>query len=312
MALFNQSVKLVSAVISEIADTIGASADSEMRLRGMNSLNAAIGHTNMRARWDFLQTEAPPTLIYAPFQVGGVTASAGQTSALAPASHGIFIDDVLSMTGVIAGTRITATAAGTIGFDTTTMTSLTAVNQVVTASLIRDTYALPSDFKISYNVRLYGSQRILTPVRRRVYDLGTPNPFTATTPLGYDLYAAGGKGRIKILPPPTAADVMKLDYYRRMTVASATADATIFDVPQDIEPFTIAYAKWHFLTDKGEGRLDQANTWLTYADAGFKQMIAEQTNHPDEILAFLPAAAFSGYWNTGPNSTSRVDWDYSG
>lgn len=307
MPLFTQSTKAVSAVVTEIADAVGASADAEMQTRAFKSLNAGIEYLNGRANWDFLLTEADPISIVGPLSVTGVTAASGQTSAAAPAGHGFLVDDLLAMPGVVLGTRITATAASGFGFNST-LTNTVGTGTVQTATATRDMYALPSAWKSPYSVRLLAVPSTLRPLRRRFYDRSILNEFQASTPVGYDVFTIGGKGKIRMLPPPSAPDVLELRYYRRMTVGSATADGTMLDIPQDYEPYLIAWSKWHFIMDKGEGRSEQGSTWLAFAQDGFKQMLSDQTRLPDEDLMFVPGAVtYNPAWT--PNMTRYIDWD---
>lgn len=308
MSLFNQSTKLVSAVIAEIADSVGASGDPEMLTRSMRSLNAAILHFNSRARWDWMQTQSPPISLVAPFTVTGVSAVSGQSSALVPTSHGLLVDDLISFTGLPLGTRVSATAAGSIGLFSSIGSSYgTATSTDATA--VRDMVSLPSDFKSMYSLKTMSNQFALRPVRRRFKNRVSSTELTPSTPIAYDQFPAGARGKVQIVPPPAYADTLQFNYYRRMTVASATADGTTLDIQQDHEPYLIAYAKWHFIADKGDGRAEQMQTWFTFAEGGLKQMLADQTTVPDEDLMFQPGAS-SYDVNTGMNSTRYIDWTY--
>lgn len=298
--MFNGSVKTVSATVQEIADSVGASADPEMQARAGRSLFTAIEHFSNRANWDFLLTEAPPIAIVAPFQVTGVSASAGQTSAAMPAGHGFLVDDIISGPGFPAGLRISATAAGAVNFPVPYVTGVTGIF-VITAAGTRDMYDLPADFRNPYSIRMYGSMSTLRPIRRRFYDRSVINEFTVTTPIGYDIFQIAAKGKIRLLPPPAGPDVMQVRYYRRMAIATSTASTATLDIPQDYEPYFIAWAKGMFLTDKGEGRSEQGATWLAFANDGMRQMISDQTRIPDEDLMFQPGAfQYDPAW--GPNS----------
>lgn len=311
MALFNFSTKTASAVIAEIADSIGASADSDMLTRAQRSLNAGIEYLNTRANWDFLLTEATPQSVYAPFSVTGVTASAGQTSALAPASHGFEIDDILSFPGILAGTRISATAAGSIGFATQITTTIGTGNQVVTATGARDFYSVPSNFRVVHSVRTLSNGAVLWLYRRRAYDRSiSTQEYTAGTVQGYDISQISTRGKLRLLPPPATADVLELRYFRRMATATSVSDSATLDIPQDFEPFLIAWSKFYLITDKAEGRGDQAQTWLTFANEGISRMLSDQARQPDEDLRFIPGA-ISLTQASGPNSTRYIDWTSS-
>ena len=309
MSLFQPSLKAVSAACQEIADCVGASADTEMTTRAGRSLNAALEHFNNKANWDFMRTEAPLVSVLAPFTVTGITASAGQASAAAPAGHGIAVDDFLVGSGFGSGVRVSATAAGGFGIYGL-VTGFTAGATVVSAQVTRDSYALPTDWKRPYSVRLLVSQRVLRYVGRRLYDRSTSNEQQSSTVGFYDLFMSGATGKMRLLPPPPSADMLLMRYYRRMTVATATSDSTAVDIPQDYEPYLIAWAKWHFLVDKGEGRGDQMKTWFVMAQEGLKTMIQDQTKNPDEDLGFIPGQF--QYGNFGDFSTTFIPWEYTG
>jgi hypothetical protein len=310
LSLFNQSTKPVSAAVVEVADSAGASADAEMLNRSLRSLEAAFQHFNTRANWDFLINEAPVSAIIAPFLVTGTSASGGQTSAAMPTGHGFLPDDIIGLDGLPPGIRVTATGASGVGFTMPYSTTAAGIN-IITAVGNRDSYALPADFRNPYSVRLYGVMSTLRPLRRRQYDRSIVSEFTNSTPVAYDITYIAPHGKIRLTPPPGAPDVMQVRYYRRMTMPSATADATNLDILQDYEPYLIAWAKWHFLMDKSEGRGDQAATWLSFAQDGIKQMIADQTRVPDEDLMFIPGA-YSYNPAFGPNSVRGTLDNYWG
>jgi hypothetical protein len=307
MALFQPSTKAVSAVCQEIADTVGASGDGEMTTRAGRSLFAAMEHFNNRANWDFLRTESAPIRVFAPFTVSGITASAGQSSALAPVGHGLLPDDFLMCSGFALGTRISATASGSFGFYGQ-VSGFTSGNTVVSATINRDMYDLPSDFKASYGARLHNSNVELRYVNRRTYDRSMYNEYTTSTPYWYDLFMVGNRGKIRLLTPPVAEDDLQLRYYRRMTIPTTTATGDAIDITQDYELYLISWAKWHFLTDKGEGRSDQAKTWFALGNDGLVTMLRDQTRIPDDGLMLVPGHFQFG--TIGDNTTRWLPWEY--
>jgi hypothetical protein len=117
----------------------------------------------------------------------------------------------------------------------------------------------------------------------------------------------GSKGKIRLLSPPNGADWLMVRYYRCMATAAASSTSTTLDIPSDYEHYLIAWAKWHFLTDKGEERKAQATTWLSLAEDGLKTMLKDQTNIPDEDLSFVPGHAQAG--PTNDNSVAGIMWD---
>lgn len=310
MSLFQPSTKAVSAACQEIADCVGASGDSEMTTRGLRSLRAMFQHFNNHRgiKWNFLRAEAAPVTVFAPFAVTGVSASAGQSSAAAPAGHGIQLDDMIAGSGFGAGERVSATAASGFGIYGT-VTGFTAGATVVTPTFSRDLYALPSDCKAIYTAALLIARRPLYYIGRRLYDRLDSHYGQASTPAYYDLFVMGAKGKIRLLEVPNASDRIMMRYYRRMTVPTVSATAEALDIPDDYEGYAMAWAKWHFLVDKGEGRGEQAKTWFSFATEGLRTMLAEQTMVPDEALVFVPGHVAGGSW--GDSTTRFLDWDFT-
>jgi len=306
VALFTQSSKAVSAACTEIADTIGASADTDMTNRAWRSLKAAFQHFNNR-KWDYLRAEAPPVAVYAPFTVTGVTASAGSTTFACPTGHGININDIVTSVYIPSVVRVSATAAGS--FSVVLTTSMPATTAVDNPQFYRDMYAAPADWKAPYTARLQMSNRPLTYIGRRHYDKSVVNEVNNTTTFWYDLFMIGNAGMVRLLAPPLYNDVLQLRYYRRMTIPSASGITGAIDIIEDYEPYLMSWAKWHFLVDKGEGRGEQAKTWFALATEGIKTMLADQSNIPDEGLMFLPGASQPG--QLGDNTTRWIWFDYS-
>lgn len=307
MSLFQPSSKAASAAIAEIADTVGASADSEMLTRAWRSLNATLEHFNNRSNWNFALTEATPVSVLAPFTVTGITASGGAYWVDAPVGHGVKPQDYIAGNGFPAGTRVSSTAAS--GFNIFGVVTGFTGTATGSASFTRDMYDLPSDYKAMYSVRTLANNTVMTQVGRRLYDRVVANEQTTSTPVWYDLYMVGSVGKIRLLPPPNSADTLLMRYYRRMAVATSTADATTLDIPQDYEPYLIAWAKWHFLVDKGDGRLEQGKTWFTLGEQGLTMMVKEQNRKPDESLMFIPGQ-FS-YGNLTDSNTRVIPWEYN-
>ena len=305
MALFNQSTIPWITAVQSIADSIGASADNEMTVRAHHSLRAAFQIMGGKYRWEFMRTEATPQQVIAPFQIA-ITASAGQTSASALVGNGVLADDVLVGSGFMLGVRATASGASGFGFSVA-LTGFTG-QQSFTITAVRDMYSAPSDMRNGYGVKLLGSQRPLRYIQRRGWDRAITDEFAADTPEGYDLFRLGEKSKIRLIPPPATSDVLFQRYYRRFSLASASGVTSTLDIPEDYEEIPIAWAKWHFLVDKGEGRKQQAGTWLSLAQDGLKNMLAEQTAIPDENLGFVP-----GYLPqaAGDRSTRWLEWNYN-
>lgn len=280
----------------EVADSAGVSADPAMTTRAGRSLNAALGHFCTLNTWQFLLTEANPITVVAPFVVNtGIKASAGIASCSATAGHGFEPDDFLLGPFFGLGTRVTATAAAGFGLNRFTLVTAAGL-QAMSATGNRDRYNLPSDWSMPYSARLYGANRVLKLIRRRAYDrvMSPSLDFSPNTPVGYDIFGIGANGRIGLLPPPAASDVLGIRYFRSMAIPSATGSSASLDIPAAYDQYLIAWGKWHFLTDKAEGRGEQATTWLSFANEGIKTMKGNETAIPDEDLGFMPGHAYGG------------------
>lgn len=304
MALFRQSAITWVAAVQQVADSIGASGDTEMINRAHTSLRAAFQAIGGRARWDFLRGEYPVQVVTGPFSLGTVSATASSAYATVASGHGIAVDDIVSADGFLYGVRVSATAS--TGFGVTV--APTAGGSAVTATFTRDMYSAPADMRSEYGVKLLSSQRPLIYIRRRPYDRSATDEFTASTPYWYDLFMLGSASKVRLVPPPAGSDLLFQRYYRALTVANVTGSTAPLDITVDYEWLPIAWAKWHFLTDKGEGRKDQATTWMSLAQDGLKQMLAEQTNLPDDDLTMTPGH-LPYWWDS--RSTRWINWDWT-
>jgi hypothetical protein len=241
--------------------------------------------------------------------ITGCTASGGTNYVTTPnQSHGILPQDFVQgqMFSSNAAGRVTATATGGGGtgiigfannFNTTLIASAGAGN--ITVSANRDMYDLPTDFKQPYDARLLDAQYTIRFVGRRHYDRSVTSEFLpAGTPLYYSDFNFGQLGKFQLLRPPAQTDRLQLRYYRKMDPTSATAD-----IPEQYEPYLMAYAKWHFLLDKADA-YERANQWLTFAMEGLKQMFKENTRKPDEDLMMYPGH-YSFNLPLGPNSVRQ-------
>lgn len=310
MAIFNQSSIPWATAVETIADCIGASGDHEMRMRAHRSLRATFQWLGGKGKWDFMRTEFTPQRVVAPFSVA---ASATGASAVitVPTSHGIEIDDIVQGNGLFLGTRALATGATTITL-TTAVSGITTAGGTTTVTAIRDLYSAPSDMRTGYSVRLLGSQKALRYVGHRLYGRVQGDEFAVDqVPTHYDLFLLGAKSKVRLIAPPGASDTLFQRYYRRFTLAVSSASATglALDIPEDYEDFVIARAKWHFLTDKGEGRKDQATVWHEVSKDGLAVMLSEQNSQADEDLMIIPGHSAGDFDTT--RSTSYLPWEYA-
>lgn len=305
--MFNQSSIKWATAVMRIADCVGASSDAEMQARAHNSLRAAFQWLGGKGKWDFMRTEFQPQSVIGPFglSVSATGASAGISAAT---NHGLQVDDLIVGDGFFPGTRVSATASQSITL-TTAVSGITTAGGVAAVTAVRDMYAAPSDMRTGYSVRLLGSQTALRYIGQRLFGRVVGNEFRVGSPSHYDFFTLGARNKIKIMEAPGGADTLFQRYYRRFSIASASSITSVLDIPEDYEEFPIAWAKWHFLNDKGEGRKEQAGTWLSLAQDGLKTMLAEQNSPGDEDLMIIPGHS-QGDFST-VNSTRHINWDYS-
>jgi len=301
--MFLPSTTPFISAVQQIADSCGASADTEMTTRAWRSMNSAIQHFNNRAKWNWLMTETAPTLITKSWTITGITASGGQASAASPAGHTLAVDDLVSGSTFGMGARVCATAAS--GFSLNLAVLGTGSNSYsITAS--RDYYSIPADLKAIYSVRLLSKDVALRPLPQRMWDRLSTTELSEGEAQWYTTFNFGTKGKIRLLPIPNASDYMVVRYHRAMATGSASASTATLDIASDYEPYLMAWAKWHFLTDKGEDRKAQATTWLALAENGLTTMLKEQTAQPDDEIGFTPGHA-RGY--ASDTSTRGIEWD---
>lgn len=295
MALFQGSTKTWQEGVQEVADSGGASASTEMLNRAHQSLRAGFQFLNSRASWEYLLTHADPTTLVAPINLTGVSATGGVASASFPTDHGLAISDYIVGSGFPRGTLITATGTNNCGFNAT-LTGIDITGEVVSATATRAQYDAPSDFKKPYHARLLGAQRPLTFVRQRllgrlsttINKSGSVYNYTISNIAGAPGNRASGSGKLTLIDAPNSADVLDLWYYRRMYIGTASADGNAIDIPEDFEYVPLAFAKWHYLTDKNVG--NQSTTWFSLSERGIELMLRDNVLQPDENLAFLPGA----------------------
>lgn len=299
MTLFQQSSKALLTAQQEIADSGGVSADSDLVGKALLSFKAAIQHLNNVANWRALLTEANGISVIGPFQVSGCATTSGSTTITTTVTNGFSVAGVTKWDAITGSATVLDMQVSATG--TTSITATLAASATVSAATLtftRDLYTLPTDYKAMYTARLLSQPRGLTFIGRRPYDRTVYDQTSVATPIFYDMFREGELGKIRLIPPPSAADTLKIRYYRRM---SETADP--IDVHVDWEPYFIAWAKWHWLTDKKDGS-ERAKEWQQFANTGIAQMIKQNSNIPDEELAFIPGAA-TVFVN--PNSTA-FDW----
>lgn len=304
MALFRQSSIPWVTAVTQIADSASVSGDTQMQGRAHLSLRAAMQYIAGRTRWDFLRAEPAPQIVTAPFSLGGVSATAGSAYVGLPSAHGLAVYDIVSASGFLLGTRISATA-GT-GFGVTV--APTAGGSAITGTFIRDSYDAPSDMRNEYGVKLLTSGRPLIYQKRRQYDRSVTDEYVPGTPYNYDLFVLGSQSKIRLIPPPAGSDLLLQRYYRAISIASVSGATSSIDIPEDYEYVPLAWAKWHFLTDKADSQAPRAQTWLSLAQDGLKQMLGEQANLPDDDLTMVPGH-LRFWWDT--QSTRWINWDYT-
>src|SRR3990172_7388153 len=187
MALFNQSTIPWVTAVQRVADSAGASADTEMTNRAHLSLRAAFQFLGDKAKWNFMRVEQPPIVVVAPATITGVSASATEVSAALPAGHGFLVDDIVAGSGLMEGTRVSATAASSIGL-TTAITGFSAGVNVVDWSRTRDAYSVSADCRTIYSARLISSDTWLGYINQRYWDRAATDEFGTSTPSRYSIF----------------------------------------------------------------------------------------------------------------------------
>lgn len=165
------------------------------------------------------------------------------------------------------------------------------------------TAALPADYRYMYEVKLQGNDpRTLFYTTRRAYNRAVYDQSANDVPTHYTLFYAGATGAMEFVDIPAVNTTADLYYHRRITIATATAAA--LDFPDDYVDYLIAWAKWHYLNDKGE-MTERAKGWLAYAQEGISEMKTADGQNPDNILAFTPNTDL-GNMSTPPSSLAEL------
>lgn len=324
MALFQQCTAATATLAAQIADSAGASADTEMLARAGVAWGNAVRYFSNYADWDFARMEAPTTLITAPFSpmitgttIAGRATGGGNTIDFYVGNvtgFGILPNDFIlgPMFASNDAGRVTATATAQGAANTVTATvsfannfntslwSTAGATAFITAN--RDEYDLPTDFKQPYSVRLLGGQVTLRYVGRRLYDRSVSSEYTASQPFYYDTFTFGQYSKIRLLRSPQATDRLQIRYYRKLNATSANAD-----IPEQYEPYLTSYGKYLFLLDKADS-MERANAWKAFAMEGLQVMLKENINNPDADITMQPGA-YAYDLNNSPNSTRQIRWD---
>ena len=288
MPPFNRSSLTYTQAQTEVAAAAGAST-TEMLARAGNSLDAVAQKWN-RLRWKFLQTDQIIALT-APISVTGCTTTLNSTTVSTTVASGfdsVLVDDYVAGAGLRPESLVSALGATAGATSLTTTVAASATVTGATLTFHRILYPVSADYKTIFDVRIVGSPRQLYYQPRRNYDREVIDQSSTSEPYGYDLYYIGGKGKLRILPPPAGAETLWVKYYRRMSMPSSIASASGIDLPEDYEDIFIAAAKAHFLADKGQAFREQWFYWDKYAAEGIKEMRRDERLVEDEDLALQP------------------------
>lgn len=253
-------------------------------------------------RWKFLQDEQFLAVI-APFTVTGCTTTSGSTTVTTTVPLGftaVVADDYASGGGLRAESMVSSTGATSIQMAVAASATVTGA----TLTFQRHRYALASNYKSIFSVRLLGVGRRLFYRPRRTQDVEVSHHDEGGEPYGYDLYPTGENGKIGVFPPNAGADTLFIKYYRRMTLPSATASEGL-DVPADYDDVFMAMAKAHYLVDKGQPHMAQWKYWNDYGVTGLKEIRQDERLVEDEDLTLLPPQTEYLY---GPNNARFLDY----
>jgi hypothetical protein len=215
----------------------------------------------------------------------------------------VVADDVVSGNGIRPETMVSATGATAIQLYNVASATVTGV----TLTFSRPMYALASDCKAIFDVRLAGTPQPVIYKPRRTYDRTTSDQLSPGVACHYDLYYFGSTGKIRLLPPPSGTETGVIKYYRRITMPTALATGVGLDIPEDYEDVFLAAAKAHFLADKSQLHQNQWGYWNRYAEDGLKEIRKDERIVEDETLVVLPPMPEYAY---NPNSTKDENGYY--
>lgn len=308
MALFQASTLSFGNAKARVAESSGSSGDTDMTTRAGYAVQQALQHWNNRHHWSWLLTRTQVAVV-APFTVANCSGTVDTTT--------LNSTNIFGSTGanVIAGDLVVGPTGGGIRPDTIVTTTpsasstavtlsvaLSATISATTATFVRRDYALPSDFKWIYSVRLGSNPRTLIPLPTRLYDRQLADQAGTAVPVMYSLFPVGADGKIRLMRSPSAADTLTIKYYRRITTSYTDSDA--LDLPQDQEFAVIAMAKAFYLNDKvsADGGRDRQQFWWSLANEEMTRAIAADATVPDEDTSLVPSGmGINLGWN--PNST---------
>jgi hypothetical protein len=155
-------------------------------------------------------------------------------------------------------------------------------------------YALPTNFKSIYGIKLTTINRQLSYLPRRQYDRAVWNQTAGGDPSHYSLFLAGlDEGKFTLIPTPGSSDTALIRYFRRMTIPPSTG-STAIDIPQDYENYILALSKALYLIDKGADE-SKWGFWYSHAKEGMEIAKGSDTRIPDEDLVLVPGASITPY-----------------
>ena len=307
MPLFQQSSLTFDQAKTKVARAASAEGDTDMLTKAGDAIESAFQTWNNRRHWNFLKAShifrlvAPQTIADCQILVNDTTID----NVVDSAYGNLVVGDVVSGTGILPGTLVTAVAptGNTISVSTAPTTSAT-----VTLEFSRRDYAAPTNFKYIYNMMDLTNNHPVFPSNTRYYDRFFSEPVPQGPPIFYDPHPLGADGKFRFLPSPSAEAIVLAKYYRRMTVPSV--GATALDIPIDFEWGIIAEAKGLFLADKG-GYDSQAAFWAAKANDAIAAAVLADNKHPDETASFTMGYGAAGVSRDSLAATDTdAGWGY--
>ena len=166
-------------------------------------------------------------------------------------------------------------------------------------------YPLPSDFLHIYTVRLTGNDRPLQYIEQRLYDKSFWDQTTQSYTGYYTLFGHAQSGNITLIPVPSEDDTLSLRYYK--SIVNPSSDDDKFAMPERYVWGLISYAKALVLMDR-DSENSRIDRWLTEAELAFREARADDAQHPDQDVRFVPSMehgdrgysqANANYWLEG-------------
>src|SRR3990170_2707622 len=173
MPLFQNSSLTFAQAKTKIARAASAEGDSDMLTKAGDALEAAFQKWNNKRHWNVLR-DTTTVITVAPFDVVSCTTTSGSTTVTSASLQGVLAGDLVSGTGIRPEAYVVSIDT-TPSPDTMELSHAASASGTVTLTFSRRDYAVPTNFKYVYNVRIPSHSLTLRPVHSRLYDALDPD-----------------------------------------------------------------------------------------------------------------------------------------